>query len=90
MTLQTLPPAEWRRDAWGKERHALYLGKLYVGSIMYYQGSEMNGGDWRGWFMSDDDGDSTGWFVTDYEARASVEAALATALNGAVGEAADK
>lgn len=78
---ERLPPIEWRADCFGKSFHALFLGGLYVGSIMQATHSiTQHPGEWRGWFMDDDDGNETGWFVTADEARASVEAKLRAAL----------
>lgn len=78
MTMQT---AKWKKDTWGKEAHALFIGGLYVGSIMEsHATSTHHPGEWRGWFMSDDDGDETGWFPTADAARHSVEKKLAEAL----------
>ena len=70
---------EWRKDCWGKEAHALYLGDLCVGCIM--SGSTNHHfGEWRGWFNSDDEGNETGWFAAAEEARHSVEKALFAAI----------
>lgn len=71
---------EWRKDGYGKEHHALYLGDLYVGHIMHNTHPDHHPGEWRGWFMSDDDGNETGWFQSAEEARSSVEKALFTAI----------
>jgi|SRR6185437_2111763 len=68
---------EWRKDCWGVERQALYLGGLYVGHIMTPPKGRPK---WRGWFMNDDEGNETGWFDTSDEARVSVEEALRRAL----------
>lgn len=80
-----MPTPEWRNDGYGQGRHALFMGGLYVGHILewrkYATDSHIHNGKWRGWFMSDDEGDETGFFATADEARASVEAALAAALN---------
>lgn len=35
---------EWKKDEFGRERHALYLGRIYVGSI-----SRMVSPGWREW-----------------------------------------
>lgn len=35
---------EWRKDSYGHEAHALYLGELYVGHIM-----RVVPGQWRNW-----------------------------------------
>lgn len=70
---------EWRKDCWGKDARALYLGGLCVGSIM--PGSQIyKDGQWLGWFSNDDEGNETGWFPTAEEARASVEKALFAAI----------
>ncbi|OGT54425.1 MAG: hypothetical protein A3E01_02945 [Gammaproteobacteria bacterium RIFCSPHIGHO2_12_FULL_63_22] len=69
--LETQVKGDWRKDCYGNERAALYLGKLFAGSIMQFNNSNR-----RGWFMFDDEGSSTGWYATDDEARKSVEAAL--------------
>ena len=80
-----MPVPQWKDNEFGHERHALYLGGLFAGSIV-------NGGKspfvpaetpWRGWFMSEDEGRPIGWFATADEARASVEAALKVALEEA-------
>lgn len=72
---------EWRKDGFGKEAHALFLGDLYVGHINgQSQFASYKPNQWRGWFMSDDDGNETGWFPTAEEARGSVEKALFTAI----------
>lgn len=71
---------EWRKDGFGKEAHALYLGGLCVGTIMNSTHPDYHCGEWRGWFMSDDSGDETGWFATAEDARASVEKVLFAAI----------
>lgn len=73
---------EWRKDCWGKEARALYLGDLCCGSIMENTAhkSHKPGTPWRGWFSDDDEGNETGWFATAEEARASVEKALFAAI----------
>jgi len=72
---------EWRKDGFGNEASALYLGELYVGHIMGTgPWAKTKPNQWRGWFNSDDDGAETGWFATQEEARASVEVALFRAL----------
>jgi hypothetical protein len=66
--------AEWREDAYGYPRRALYIGNAYVGSILYqHPQAQYHPDQWRGWFMHDDEGGETGWFETDDEARRSVE-----------------
>ncbi len=72
---------EWRKDGWGREASALYLGALYVGEIMQCTHPDHHLGEWRGWFMQDDSGDETGWFDTAELARASVEKRLFDAIN---------
>lgn len=71
---------EWRKDGFGKDHQALYLGGLWVGSIMYLTDRNGLGTTWRGWFNCDDDGDETGWFPTAEEARTSVEQKLFNAI----------
>jgi hypothetical protein len=70
----------WRQDSLGREDHALYLGSLYVGSIVRLYHSEK----WRAWFMNDDEGNDVGRFETAFEARLAVERALLKALPNAV------
>jgi hypothetical protein len=70
---------EWRKDCYGREASALYLGGLYVGSIIPGM-TKHHPGKWRGWFMSDDDGNETGWFDSPNKARDSVEKALFAAI----------
>lgn len=74
-----MPLPEWRADCWGHERCSYYLGALYVGSIMPGSGT-YHPGEWRGWFMSDDEGGETGWFATADEARKSVEVMLRASI----------
>lgn len=80
-----MPEPTWRKDVYGKERAALYIGGLYVGSIMQWKSvlhsDDKHNGMWRGWFMNDDEGDQVGWFPTADEARAAVERALTAALS---------
>ena len=73
---------EWRTDGFGRERQDLYLGNLFAGSIMQANRGKWDTGqkEWRGWFMSDEEGSETGWFPTSDEARASVESAFHRAL----------
>jgi hypothetical protein len=77
-----MPAIEWRKDCWGEEGRACYYGNLYVGQIMHSTkwAERTESGEWRGWFMSSDEGDATGIFPTEAEAKQSVEAALAKAL----------
>lgn len=72
---------EWRKDGFGKDACALYLGGLCVGHIMGVSTHPPHlAGQWRGWFMDDDDGHATGWFPTAEQARTSVEAKLFDAI----------
>lgn len=66
----------WRMDGHGREDHALYLGKLYIGEIMQLHHNKK----WRAWFASDDEGSEVGQFATPFEARSAVESALLNAL----------
>jgi hypothetical protein len=66
----------WRRDSFGREDHALYLGGLYVGEILQLHHNKK----WRAWFAKDDEGDEVGQFDTPFEARLAVENALLKAL----------
>ena len=72
-----LPKVEWRKDAFGHEDCALYLGDLYVGCIMH---GAPHRKAWRAWFMSGDDGAEVGWYPTDALARRAVEDRLSAAL----------
>jgi hypothetical protein len=69
---------EWRKDGFGHDAQALYLGNLCAGHIMFW--SKRPDAKWRGWFMNDDEGGATGWFETAELARASVEKALFDAI----------
>jgi hypothetical protein len=66
----------WRKDGYGHEDHALYLGGLYVGEIMQLHHNKK----WRAWFMNDDEGNEVCRFDTAFEARIAVESALLQAL----------
>jgi hypothetical protein len=68
---------EWRKDCYGHEAQALYLGDLCVGSILH---STHRTDGWRGWFSNDDEGNETGWFNSAEEARTSVEKTLFAAI----------
>jgi hypothetical protein len=68
-----------RNDCWGHARRALYLGKLYVGSIMPGSANH-HPGEWRAWFMSDEDGEELGWFQTEAQAKTALEDRLEWAL----------
>lgn len=70
---------EWKKDCHGHDARALYLGALFVGSIMPGF-STHHPDEWRGWFMQDEDGEETGWFKTENEARISVEDKLREAI----------
>lgn len=72
---------EWRKDCFGRQQHALFLGALYAGEIMQSTMKEHHLGEWRGWFMGDDSGYETGWFPTAEQARQSVETYLLKALD---------
>jgi hypothetical protein len=65
----------WRKDGYGREDHALYLGGLFVGEIM-----QLDSKKWRAWFMNDDEGHQVGLFDNPLEARVAVESALLKAL----------
>lgn len=72
---------EWRKDGFGRDAQALYLGDLCVGHIQSpYKHSPTHPQEWRGWFMSDEDGDATGYFQTAEDARHSVEQKLFAAI----------
>lgn len=74
-----IPSLHWRTDEYGRERQALYIGKINVGHIALITGT--NGPRWRGWWSKDESGDQTGWFDTADDARESVEQVVAKALS---------
>jgi hypothetical protein len=60
----------WRDDAWGNSDRALFVGGLYVGSVMHTPTNPNRVGQtWRAWLMTDDDGVSVGWFPMEQEAK---------------------
>jgi hypothetical protein len=72
---------EWRKDCFGRDAGALYLGDLCVGCIQGNSDTaQWHPGEWRGWFQSDEDGEQTGYFKTAEEARHSVEKKLFDAI----------
>lgn len=71
---------EWRKDAYGYDRRALYLYGFYVGCILP---ARLGGGAFRAWLMTDDEGDIVGkndWPSED-AARDAVYAAALERIN---------
>jgi hypothetical protein len=67
----------WRKDSFGSDDCALFLGSLFVGQIMQlYHRNEK----WCAWFVSVDEGNEIGRFDTAFEARLAVESALLKVL----------
>lgn len=58
----------WCKDEFGRPNNTLYLGRIYVGSIMHWANERRAVTPYRAWFMSDSDGDEIGWFATHQEA----------------------
>lgn len=65
----------WKNDEFGRDRRALYLENIYVGSVV-----GPHKGKWRAWFSSDADGSEVGKFDTEQEARDALEATARNAL----------
>lgn len=68
----------WRKDCFGRERRALYIGKICIGHISDMRPS----GLWRAWLQTDEDGDRIGkddW-PRAAAAREAVEIAARAAL----------
>lgn len=73
---------KWRRNAFGDEDHALYLGGIYVGSIIPTKAS---GGPYRAWLATDEDGERIGddkWPTVEAAREALFEAARAALAKG--------
>lgn len=66
---------EWRTDDFGHERHAIFLGNIFVGRI-----DNWDKPNWRGWTRATEDGVQTGEFSNADAARTSVEYAVRFAL----------
>jgi hypothetical protein len=74
---ETTPKAVlWRENEFGDPDQALYMGRLYVGGIMFLR----HAGEWRAWFMDDPEGNEAGRFDSAAEARFCVEGRLLEAL----------
>jgi len=67
---------QWRKDGFGNPEYALFLGDLYVGSIMRLS----HNGKWRAWFMDGDEGNEVDQYDQPDDARRAVENALIEAL----------
>jgi hypothetical protein len=74
----------WRRDAFGHNDRALFVGRLHVGSIMYAKPHPRENRSpnkvWRAWLMTDDDGSIVGWYATEQEAKVALVGAAIEAI----------
>ncbi len=69
---------EWRKDGYGKENQALFIGQICVGHIMEIDRHSKSW--WRAWLMTDDESDEVGRFDTADEARICLENKFKEAL----------
>lgn len=74
---------EWRKDCWGNERQALYLGGICIGCVIH-KGHKL-GNKWRAWLMTDDEGSEVAECHTADDARRAVMDAARSALSPANG-----
>lgn len=74
-----MPELAWKRDGYGRENFALYLGGIYVGGLMDGPPS-YHPGEVRAWVMHDDEGREVGWYPNHDTARAALVAEVGKLL----------